>query len=423
MKKYIGIFVLLLMFFVSTPTAKAYSLDDLYASIQSLQQQVSGLYSQISATALKAVTTLTPTSVSAPVITKGTRNAEVMKIQSALKVKGYFLGAVTGYYGDRTAEAVSAFQLAKGFLVTGTTINNTTKTAILSVTTASPVSATPVTTVSKTLPCVLTTQPWIKVLSPNGGETYTAGQSLKVTWTSCNIPTTESVLIEIVRANTINVPIGPWVVLSSSTPNDGIQTFTLNTSITSGQYELAVKRNSLLPGDDISDNLFTINATTPTSPALSVVPYFGKCEQAGLVSNQNNCNILITIQNQTSSNIWIPINVGSWNISNIYPNTVLSINRLDGTPFNYAHNQLILSDGGCGYLGNCSTNGDVYLAPSEKRFFSITYLFTPNPIEQLPTSVKLQLAGVPYKVGSWTTSSVSVLPIIPVWMSSPIPLY
>jgi hypothetical protein len=36
--------------------------------------------------------------------------------------------------------------------------------------------------------CLPTTAPWIKVLSPNGGETYTAGQQITVKWKSCNNP-------------------------------------------------------------------------------------------------------------------------------------------------------------------------------------------------------------------------------------------
>ena len=32
-----------------------------------------------------------------------------------------------------------------------------------------------------------TAQPWIQVLSPNGGESYVTGQKITVKWTSCNI--------------------------------------------------------------------------------------------------------------------------------------------------------------------------------------------------------------------------------------------
>lgn len=35
--------------------------------------------------------------------------------------------------------------------------------------------------------CLPTTAPWIKVLSPAGGEIYTVGQQVAVKWTSCNV--------------------------------------------------------------------------------------------------------------------------------------------------------------------------------------------------------------------------------------------
>ena len=38
--------------------------------------------------------------------------------------------------------------------------------------------------------CLSTTKPWVKVLSQNGGETYTAGQQIIVKWESCNNPYT-----------------------------------------------------------------------------------------------------------------------------------------------------------------------------------------------------------------------------------------
>ena len=35
--------------------------------------------------------------------------------------------------------------------------------------------------------CLPNTAPWIKVLSPAGGEVYTVGQNVNVEWTSCNV--------------------------------------------------------------------------------------------------------------------------------------------------------------------------------------------------------------------------------------------
>ena len=40
---------------------------------------------------------------------------------------------------------------------------------------------------NKNTDCLPTTKPWVKVISPNGGETYIAGQKITVKWESCNI--------------------------------------------------------------------------------------------------------------------------------------------------------------------------------------------------------------------------------------------
>ena len=113
------------MFFVLTPTAKAYSLDDLYASIQSLQQQVSSLQSQMSATVLKAVTTtVTPTPTATLTITN------IKAIQSNLVLQGYLVGNVDGIIGPVTTEAITNYQRAKGLPTTGI-VNTATMTSIL----------------------------------------------------------------------------------------------------------------------------------------------------------------------------------------------------------------------------------------------------------------------------------------------------
>ena len=64
------------------------------------------------------------------IIKKGTTGEEVKTIQNTLKSQGYFIGNATGYYGDVTAKAVSAYQKAKGLSVTGT-VDVNTKSAIV----------------------------------------------------------------------------------------------------------------------------------------------------------------------------------------------------------------------------------------------------------------------------------------------------
>jgi hypothetical protein len=54
------------------------------------------------------------------------------------------------------------------------------------------------TTGATTTACSGTT-PSITVVSPNGGQTYTAGQQITVSWTSCNIPAGDLVNINLMR--------------------------------------------------------------------------------------------------------------------------------------------------------------------------------------------------------------------------------
>jgi hypothetical protein len=54
------------------------------------------------------------------------------------------------------------------------------------------------TTMGSVTACSVTT-PSITVVSPSGGETYTAGQQITVSWTSCNILTGDLVNINLLR--------------------------------------------------------------------------------------------------------------------------------------------------------------------------------------------------------------------------------
>ncbi len=115
-----------------------------------------------------------------------------------------------------------------------------------------------------------TTIPYIKLLSPNGGETYQAGQQLTVTWKNCNVPTDKNVWIGLRKTN------GTLIYLTSdpnvptiSTANDGTETFTIPTSeysgITSGTYTVSVTSSVAVAADD-SDAPFTITTSNGTLP-------------------------------------------------------------------------------------------------------------------------------------------------------------
>ncbi|MFA5841290.1 MAG: peptidoglycan-binding domain-containing protein [Candidatus Paceibacterota bacterium] len=118
-------------------------------------------------------------------------------------------------------------------------------------------------------PTTIPVTPSITLLSPNGGEIFTAGQQMTVRWQSSNVPTTEGLVIQMIQANSINDIIGSWIVLTYSTPNDGIETFNLDKNLVPGKYELSIKRY-VGAGDTMSDGLFTINASVATTPSCTI---------------------------------------------------------------------------------------------------------------------------------------------------------
>ncbi|MEB3280821.1 MAG: peptidoglycan-binding protein [Lyngbya sp.] len=62
-----------------------------------------------------------PPNLTRPTLQTGSQGAEVLELQAALKLLGYYTGEVDGVYAESTAEAVSQFQQAANLPVTGVT--------------------------------------------------------------------------------------------------------------------------------------------------------------------------------------------------------------------------------------------------------------------------------------------------------------
>lgn len=128
--------------------------------------------------------------------------------------------------------------------------------------------------------------PRIKVLSPNGGETYTAGQQVTVKWTSCNVPNDVEIGIDLKNRATTNTDIvhnlisqtlntgRVSVVLS---PQSGIQGFQFGNKFkielfyvvksggsTENIYPIPIWLNNI----DQSDNFFTVNQAPISTNSL-----------------------------------------------------------------------------------------------------------------------------------------------------------
>ncbi len=138
--------------------------------------------------------------------------------------------------------------------------------------------------------CTATSTPSITVLSPNGGETYIAGQQVTVKWTSCNVSADTKIALQLDSPLMPNSSFG----LGGNVPyleNDGVEVVTLPTTqlgLGGWQYGLNYKIKVIAWNDtslyitDSSDNLFTINALT-TSTLLDKTPriayWWGKVNQ------------------------------------------------------------------------------------------------------------------------------------------------
>jgi hypothetical protein len=83
-------------------------------------------------------------------------------------------------------------------------------------------AALPVTTPERNN-CLPSTPPYVKIITPNGGESYRAGQQVLVRWKSCNLP-----LSATIRLNLNQITTGSAYGLVD-TVNDGSELVTIPT--------------------------------------------------------------------------------------------------------------------------------------------------------------------------------------------------
>lgn len=295
MKKYIVFLLILGLFLVGTTSAKAVSMSDLQNEIKSLGEQITSLKSQLLGLVLssRTATVEAPVPVVAPtatVLTKGVKSTEVAEVQTALKNQGYTITA-DGSFGAKTEEVVKTFQKTVGLPVTGK-VDSLTRSKL--------VNPTP------TVACDPNADgaPWIKVISPNGGETFTAGQQITITWQSCYSPS-NSVLIGL--SSSFNSSVNSKII---TTNNDGQETIILplsggtgNQPLASGNYyKIGISLGGNPNLSDYSDNFFTINdsinLTSRCNPSAQpwvqiLAPNGGETYQAGqkIRIKWRSCNI------------------------------------------------------------------------------------------------------------------------------------
>lgn len=101
----------------------------------------------------------------------------------------------------------------------------------------------------------------IKVLSPNGGETFTLGQTINIKWSSKCIDSNEKISVSIYKKGAqLSQEGSPY---GYTTNNTGYYNWTIPKDINSNQYEVSIGY-ILTNGNatyDNSDGLFTINTS------------------------------------------------------------------------------------------------------------------------------------------------------------------
>ncbi len=133
-------------------------------------------------------------------------------------------------------------------------------------------------------------QPSITITSPNGGESYTPGQQITVTWTSQGIPASTPVVIYLDNFTYTPATTGGTFGLTGSTPNDGSETVVLPTTISfptvefGNKFKVRINVNNSNPVDS-SDNLFTINTIAPVSYVYVADSYNNRVQKFDLAGN------------------------------------------------------------------------------------------------------------------------------------------
>jgi len=193
-------------------------------------------------------------------------------------------------------------------------------------------------------------QPTITVTYPNGGETWTVGETRTVQWTSQGSVGNVNIDLSTNSGST-------WTTLVSNTANDGSQTITVpNTP--SSTCRIRVQEPDGSPSDT-SDNNFTIS-TTPPPPGITVIyPNGGETWTVGetrtvqWTSQGSVGNVNIDLSTNSGST-WTTLvsntaNDGSQTIT--VPNTPSSTCRIrvqepDGSPSDISNSNFTIQSGG-----------------------------------------------------------------------------
>jgi len=136
--------------------------------------------------------------------------------------------------------------------------------------------------------------PWIRVLHPNGGEVYSVGQSITVTWASCNIPA--STLLEVNLYSDSTYPNFGFMAYNG-TPNNGTYTFTLAADLkTASDYILIVGT----PFTVLTSSALAVSGTSGQFAIDGTNAYLSGCNSYSGYSITDGLPCWLQTQNATS---------------------------------------------------------------------------------------------------------------------------
>ncbi|MEJ5317947.1 MAG: hypothetical protein WHS63_13130, partial [Tenuifilum sp.] len=165
-----------------------------------------------------------------------------------------------------------------------------------------------------TVPQVEILTPGITVTSPNGGQTFFAGDNVTITWTSANMGA-ETIKYEAYVRDGLTSNWN-WLVLEPALPNTGSFNFTIPADAKYGtQYKIRLTGNTSGATDE-SDAAFTIIAT----PSI----YDIQSNNTGGASNWANNTVRIggivtaVKTGSTSFNMWLQDSAKAWNGVYVY---------------------------------------------------------------------------------------------------------
>lgn len=131
--------------------------------------------------------------------------------------------------------------------------------------------------------CTPSSAPWVKVSSPNGGETFTTGSVMNISWTTCNISSSTPIQITIRDSRySAALEAGEYVIVNT---DNSLQTYAWTVPSSAGYFSggtvggtsiysiVAYAGGGGPAGFDESDSRFTINSVClpGTTPSVNLI--------------------------------------------------------------------------------------------------------------------------------------------------------